>query len=640
MEKGITIGVAGHVDHGKTSLVKALSGIDTDRMKVEKERGLSIESGVAPLVLPSGRQVALVDVPGHTDYLKNTIRGLSGVDLAIFVIAADDGVMPQSREHLEILKFFGARGGVCVLTKADLVDEETLDLAELELQEILPDSFLHGRPVVRFSTKTGQGVTEILDFLEAQVRSLPKKDGGGDFRLWIDRIKRIVGLGTVVSGTVASGSAAVNDTVLVQPGRIFTRIRSMESHNQPVKEVFAGQRVGLNLHNVPAGSLKRGMLVAALDAGEGGYLLNVDLHLIPSAVFGLKNRQRVKLYIGTAVVGAMVVLMEKARLDPGDRALTQFRLQRPLFVFPRDRFVIVAMNLPMVLGGGKVLEIPSEKFRQAKKQRILPYLEALRTGDIAGFVDTYFDAVVETYTDARTLSQITGLSQKAFQVQISARVQSGAFVYLKRHGAYPKEKFERIRKKMLRVIESVFRENPLKKNINRIELMNLLDDSMDDFLFVQLVESLCLGGKLEKIGGGYVPGQGAANLSADQDQLLNQLLDFAKVSGLNPFSADTFWKKHNRIHEKETIQKLLNYLDNRKKLIRLNDQRFLSLDALDDIKDRVEQFIHEKGCVRLSDCKAILGYGRWGCVHVFDYLDEIGFTTRRGDKRVLRQPKS
>ena len=368
--------------------------------------------------------------------------------------------------------------------------------------------------------------------------------------------------------------------------------------------------------------------------------MNVDLNLLPSAVFGLKNRQRVKLYIGTAVVGAMAVLMDKTRLDPGDRALAQLRLQRPLFVLPRDRFVIVAMNLPMVLGGGKVLEIPSEKFRQAKMQRILPYLEALRTGDIAGFVDAYFDSVVETYTDAHTLYRKTGLSQKAFQAQISTRVQSGAFVYLKRHGAYPKEKFERIREKMLCVIESVFRENPLKKNINRIELMNLLDVSMDDFLFAQLVESLCLGGKLKKIGGGYVPGQGAVNLSSDQDQLLNQLLDYAKASGLTPFSADTFWKKHDRIHEKETIRKLLNYLDNRKKLIRLNDQRFLSLDALDEIKGRVVQFIHEKGCVRLSDCKDILGYGRWGGVHVFDYLDEIGFTTRVGDKRVLRTPKS
>jgi len=638
MQTGITIGIAGHVDHGKTSLVRALSGIDTDRMKIEKERGLSIESGIAPLILPGAGTVALVDVPGHTDYLKNTIRGLSGVDLAILVVAADDGIMPQSREHLDILEFFGAKGGICVLSKADLVDEETLEIAEMELQEILAGSFLEGKPVVRFSAGSGLGVDLIVRCLEQEIDGLANKGSTAPFRLWIDQVKTITGLGTVVSGTVRSGSASLNDTVVVLPQQIATRIRSMESHNRQIDRVCSGQRVGINLHNVHTRALGRGMLLAGPENTGSSYLLNAEMELLARTVSPLKNRQRVKLYVGTAAVNAMVVLMEKDNVTPGDRALVQFRLQKPLSVLPRDPFVITSLNLPTVIGGGTILEVPAEKYRKAKTQRILPYLDALRTGDISAFVDAYFESTIEKYTDARTLSRSTGLSQAAFEAQISARVNSGEFVYLKRHGAYRRDKFEQIKAQLFAVIERAFKQNPLKKNVNRIELMNLLDISLDDILFTQLVETLCSGGKLKKSDGGYQLPDSREHLSGEHEKLADALLAYSRRSDMTPFSADTFWKEHEKNHEKEAIKELLNYLHNRKKLIRLNDQRFLSLEALDKIKDRVAQFIRQHGCLRLADCKAILGYGRWGGVHVFDYLDKIGFTSRVGDKRLLRKP--
>jgi selenocysteine-specific elongation factor len=637
MQRGITIGIAGHVDHGKTSLVKTLTGIDTDRMKVEKERGLSIESGVAPLTLNSGQTVALVDVPGHTDYLKNTIRGLSGVDLAIIVVAADDGIMPQSREHLDILKFYGAQGGFCVLSKADLVDGETLEIAELELEDILAGSFLENKPVIRFSAKSRAGSDTILQCLQKEIGRLPEKEDRSAFRLWVDRVKTIAGLGSVVSGTVCTGSASLNDTLHVLPQRISTRIRSMESHNQPVTRVYAGQRVGINLHHVHSSDLGRGVLLAHPGISEPGYLINVDMELLERASAPLKNRQRVKLCLGTAVVNAMVVLMEQDHLMPGGQALAQLRLLKPLCVLPRDRFVITSMNLPTVLGGGMVLEVPSEKFRNAKAERILPYLKALRTGDIIAFVDSYFAGVLGTYTDARTLSRCTGLPQADFEAQISARVHSGEFIYLKRHGAYRKDKFEQIKVQMLAVIQRVFKDNPLKKNINRIELMNLLDLSMDEMLFTQLVESLCSGGKLRKIDGGFMLPDSRGHLSMEDTQLADTLLAYSREAGLTPFSADTFWKEHDRIHEKATIKALLNYLYHREKLVRLNDQRFLSMEAMEEIKARVENFIEQQGCLRLADCKTILGYGRWGGVHVFDYLDKIGFTSRVGDIRMLKR---
>ena len=637
MQMGVTIGIAGHVDHGKTSLVKALSGIDTDRMKQEKRRGLSIESGVAPLTLPNGRTVALVDVPGHTDYLKNTIRGLSCVDLAVLVVAADDGVMPQSREHLDILEFCGARGGLCVLSKADLVDEETLEIAELELQEVLAGSFLDGSPVVRFSAVTGSGKHEIIGHIENEIANLSACKENNPFRLWVDQVRAITGLGTVVSGTVRSGSIRLHDKLMVMPQRIVSRIRSMESHNRPVEKAAAGQRVGINLHQVRIADLKRGTLLCAPDIGADSYLLNVGMKLLNRSLASLNNRQRVKLYIGTAVVNALVVLMDADWLDPGERGLVQFRLLKPLAVMPRDRFVITPLNRPTIMGGGKILEVPSEKFRQAKAGRILPYLEALRTGDIGAFVDSYFASVAGTYTDAHALARATCLAQAAFEAQISARVNAGELIYLKRYGACRKDTYEEIKARMLTLIRGVFRKDPLKKNINRIEMMNLLDHSLDDIMLAQLIEELCSGGHLKKIEGGYALTDDQGQLSPAHGQLADALLAYSRQTGLTPFSADTFWKANDRIHEKATVKQLLNYLSSRNRLVRLNDQRFLSIDPLEEIKRRVEKHIRRHGCVRLADCKAILGYGRWGGVHVFDYLDDIGFTSRVGDRRLLKE---
>jgi len=637
MEKHITIGVAGHVDHGKSALVRCLTGIDTDRLQEEKVRGLSIESGIAPLNLPTGAgvQIAMVDVPGHTDFLKNTIRGLNSVDMAILVVAADDGVMPQTLEHIQILDFFGVQDGFIVLSKADLVDEDTLELAELEIREALDGKFLDGKPVIRFSAIDRRGLDEIRKSIEEKAKKIPCKDLQAPFRLWIDQVKSFAGFGTVASGTVLSGTIRQDDTLHLLPSGIETRARSLETHHKKSPEAFPGQRVGINLHKVPLKEINRGMALAKPGTVNPTYILNVDLHVLQSAKNPIKNRQRVKLYLGTSITNAMAVIMEKEQLEPGERGLVQFRIMKPVAALPKDPFVISPLNVNTVIAGGKVLEIPHEKYRKVKARAVTPCLTALQSGDIKEFVDRFFSRNYKQLLSTRELAQTTGLSLTGLEAEISSRVSKGEFIYFKGKGAFKKNHYDSGKKKILNTIENVIRQNPLKKNLNAVEIASKLETSFDEALLQKMLSELCGENKLMKIDGGFQLQNLKGKFSEKREHLIALLLEYAQKSGVVPFSADTIWKLHDKKFEKDEIQKLLDYLYFQKKLIRLSDKRFLTPEAVEEIKLRVKRVIVEKGGLTLAGSKEILGYGRSVGVPVLEYLDSIGFTLRDGNKRIL-----
>jgi selenocysteine-specific elongation factor len=632
----LTTGVAGHVDHGKTSLVRCLTGIDTDRLRIEKERGLSIESGIAPLGLSSGVSMALVDVPGHTDFLKNTIRGLSAVDLGILVVAADDGVMPQTLEHIQVLDFFGARNGFVVLSKADLVDDETLEMAELEIRELTEGSFLEDKPVIPFSSTDQRGLDEVRKTIEVAAQEVDGKDPQAPFRCWIDQVKGFPGYGTVASGTVLCGSLRQDDPLCLLPANVETRARSVETHHEICAKAWAGQRVGVNLHRVPVNRVRRGMLMAAPGSVETTYLLNVDLRVLEHAEKPLRNRQRVKLYLGTSVTNTLAVVMEKEQLAPGERGLVQFRLMRPVAALPGDPFVICLLNIQTVIGGGKVIEIPHEKFRQARARTTLPYLKALQENDLKGFVTHFFAADYCRPITSGELSRDTGFPLDQVESEIRARVTSGEFISFKGRGVFRKSLYLDLKSRLPGVVESIFRDDPLKTGATPEEIRRQLAPSLDVTPFQRMCAELCNEGLLIKAGGSFRVPNLAVNVSDRQEELIEKLLDYAESSGLVPFSADTFWKAHGRSKlNKNEIQRLLDYLHKQGRLVRLNNRRFLTPGAVEQIKERVRAVIGSRGELTVGDCKEVLGYGRTVGVPVFEHLDAIGFTRREGDSRVL-----
>lgn len=634
-EKHITVGIAGHVDHGKTTLVRCLTGIDTNRLKEEKKRRLSIASGIAQLKTSSGVRIALVDVPGHTDFLKNTIRGLSCVDMAILVVAADDGVMPQTREHLSILNFVGAKSGLIVLSKADLVDKETLELAELEIRNEVEGTFLEEKPIMTFSAYNQKGLQDIKSNIEKEANKIAGKISVSPFRLFIDQVWSFTGLGTVVSGTVPSGTIRKNDSLVLLPSGKETRARFLEVHHHKVSQAFAGQRLGINLHKLSLNEVKRGMVLAKPETVSSNHFFNAELSLLRSSPKSIENRQRVKLYTGTSVTNALIVIINKKKIRPGQRGLVQFRLIKRIAALPRDPFVICSLNINNVIGGGKILEIATEKFRAVKAEKTIPYLMALQQSDLKAVIDFFFKRNLIRLVTENEISQNTGFSIEEIEKAIKSKLDNGDLYYFEDRGFFGKTHYHNMKNKLPNIIKNILRSNPLKELATSGETKNLLAPSLDEVIFQRMLEELCSEGKIFRKNGGFNIPNLSVSLSKEHEKLINMLLDFARDMNFVHFSASTFWKFHQRKFNKNLILKLLEYLQAQKKLICLKNRRFLTPQAMEQIREKVKQVIIKKGSLTLADSKDILGYGRSGGVFVLEYLDEIGFTRRDGDGRVL-----
>lgn len=635
MDKFITIGVAGHVDHGKTSLVRCLTGIDTDRLKEQKRRGLSIEPSVAPLVLPSGRRTALMDVPGHSDFLENTIRGLSSVDMAVLVVAADDGVMPQTRDHLEVLKFMNAKGGFIVLSKADLVDHETLELAEMEIREIVEGSFLENKPVIPFSAMDAWGLQEILLAMETEAEHADGKAIHSSFRLWIDQMRSFPGFGTVASGTVISGSIGRDDIVELLPSRKEAKVRFIEAHHERVEQAFAGQRVGINLHSVSLDDVRLGMVLAAPGALSPSRLLNADLSLLPTVRRPILNRQRIKVYLGTYCTTALLVVMENVRIHPGETALVQLRLSEPLAVLPRDPFVVSPMNLHTAIGGGKILETPKQKFRAANAEKTLDYLYPLHKDDLKSIVSLYLSKFPSRPVTAEELAASTGFPAERVQAEIKSRLRAGKLLHLEDGGYFDRTRYEFVKSQLLDTTKKILSKDAFKLAASAEEIRFRLDPNLDDGLFERMLRDLIKDEKLVRTEGGYRVPNLVVKLPSQREKLVQQIVEFAKKQGYNTFSAGTIKKLYGGGFTHRNVEKVLDHLHAQKRLVRVKDDRFLTAKAIQEIKEKVTEFILRKGILTIPDCWEVFGFGRNRAVPILDYLDTIGLTSRIGDERVL-----
>lgn len=638
MERWMTLGVAGHVDHGKTSLVKCLTGVDTDRMKAEKTRGLSIEAGIAPWIMEDGLSLALVDVPGHTDFLKNTVRGLSGVDLAMLVVAADDGVMPQTLEHLETLHYLGSSAGFVVISKADLVDGETLELAEMEIRDLARGTFLEGKQVISFSSLDGRGAQAVRESALSEARLVSARSADGPFRLWVDQVRHVNGFGTVVSGTVAEGRITRDDPLQILPSRKITRARFLECHGKRVDRAWAGQRVGINLHNVTINEAGRGMLLTCPDSVSVALLINTEVHVREKLFVPIQNRMKVKLYIGTLMVTAMAVIMGRDRLGPGESGRVQFRLSRSVPVRPRDRFVVSLMNVNRIVGGGIVLEIPSEKYTAARFGKVEPLLAALKEDNVTVFVEKTLSMSAARPVTLEMLRERSGIETGRMKEVLLSLTGRGLVLDFGDKGYFPADRFREVMENVLAVAREALSKGRLKSRVNAKEILAAMGSPLSEDLLYPILEKLCAEKKLVKEGGGYsAPGQNPL-LKGDDDLMAQKLLAFAELSGFVPFSASRFCTETPGHWNEDRAGRMLHFLNNQGRLIRLSNKRFVSVDAMETIKRKVKEIIEKRGSVRLSDSQELLGYGRTMAVPVFEYLDSVGLTRREGEGRVLAEP--
>jgi len=632
-QKNIVVGTAGHVDHGKTALVKTLTGIDTDRLKEEKERGMTIEPGFAYLRLPSGRVVSVVDVPGHERFIKNMLRGISGVDVALLVVAADDGVMPQTREHLDILKLLNIQYGLIVISKVDLVDEETLLMATEEVETLVQGSFLEGSAIIPFSSQTGQGKDKIIQTIDHLIDQVIEKNQGGIFRLPIDRVFTMMGYGTVVTGTIASGKIKKGDMVEIYPTEKMTVVRNVQIHNQWVNEAYAGQRVGLNLPNMKMEEIERGMVLSEPQALISTHLINAKFHYLKSNSAPIQNRMRIKFYSGTTEVIGRMILMGPEKLLPGEECFVQFRLEKKISPLPYDRYIVRTLSPMMTIGGGLILEIQPKKYSPFHYPST-DYLKMLENRNAYETIETLIKK--ESYQLLR-IGELTirlGINQEEvikicddlIKEKRVLRIGEGLLIHT--------DSIHQLEKEILEKLHEFHEKNPDLNDASREEIRSKISNRLDPKLFEEVLQKLQTEGKIE-IKQGRVKLFGfTRTLSQKQKYIYDELDRVCKEYGFRPLPMNILNEIRGNYGEKE-VEQVLKLMINEGRLVKLKNQRLIHSDSIEKIKKILKDHIEKKGKLALAEAIEVIGIGRTQAQPIFEYLDSIRFTIRVGDYRVL-----
>jgi selenocysteine-specific elongation factor len=636
-ERDLVLGTAGHIDHGKTALVRALTGVDTDRLPAEKQRGITIDLGFASLSLEAYR-LALVDVPGHERFVRNMLAGASGLDLAMLVVAADDSVMPQTREHLEILRLLGLAGGLIVLTKCDLADLSWINLVEDEVRELVRGTFLEHAAIVRTSAVTGLGMDELKQELERLCAGVTIRQDPGLFRMAIDRSFTVAGHGTVVTGTVASGSVTVGDELEWQPAGRIVRVRGLHRHDQPVERIGRGSRGAINLVGVHHGEIGRGQELAAPGYLQAARILSVDVAGVGVAVRTLRHRGRYRLHMGTAEVSATLALLEGNELAPGAHQLGQLFLAAPVVAVYGQPFVLREESPPATLGGGRVLQPLARRVRR-RDQAALARLNRLRSADPLERLSAALAFLgLKPWTE-RGLSALTGLPIDQVSPLLDRLTGAGALVDVpigpRRSVRILAEFVVDLEDRVFRALGRLHEARPRHSAIPRAHLSAELPDLGSDALISGIVDRLKAQGKVivearTVAVKGYEP-----RLSQGERRLKNELFESIRKGGMSPpEAADLAGAAGARA---AVVPELLALLRDEQKLVEISSGLYLDFDVEAELRRKVIERLSTGLAMTMADLRDLLGTTRKYAVPIGEYLDRIGLTRREGDVRKLGQ---
>jgi selenocysteine-specific elongation factor len=629
--KSVIIGTAGHIDHGKTALVKALTGIDADRLEEEKRRGITIDIGFAhmELALPDGEPLRLgfVDVPGHERFVRNMLAGVGGIDLVLLVIAADESIKPQTREHFDICRLLSVRRGITVLTKSDLVDRETLDVVRLEVEEFLRNSFLDPAhsPIVAVSALTGAGLDDLRGALVKVAGEIPAKDSTALARLPIDRVFTMKGFGAVVTGTLVSGTIRKEDELEVFPAGHRLRVRGVQVHGQPAEQAVAGQRTALNLAGITTHELSRGMVLAPPSIFHSSSRMDVSLALLSSAR-PLKDRARVHLHAFTSETIATVSLYGTKQLAPGQTSLAQLRLAEPTLLLPGDRFIIRQFSPVLTIGGGVVLDaspIP-------RMPGLDEFLKILADGDPQSILRA---RIARRKHDGIAVSQLTaetGWLGKAIEAYLTDPVRQGWVLRLGDRFVHMPA-LEGLKLLMTSTVTSFHQENPLVAGIGKEELRERVQAS--DEVFAAALAMLVREKKLDAAGEiVHLPGRGVVMKDEEAESKKTIEAAFASAGLKVPALKDVL---AGLKVDKARAQKIVTLLLRDKVLVKISDDLVFHREALGDLRKRMASEKIKSPKIDVARFKDVVGVTRKYAIPLLEYLDREHVTRRVGDERVI-----
>lgn len=626
------VGTAGHVDHGKSTLVQALTGTHPDRLKEEREREMTIDLGFAWLTLPNGEDVGIVDVPGHRDFIENMLAGVGGIDAALFVIAADEGIMPQTREHLAILDLLQVQGGVIALTKIDLIDDpDWLDLVEEDIRAALAGTVLSNAPILRVSSPTRQGIPELLQALSDCLAGRPARPDLGRPRLPIDRVFTIAGFGTVVTGTLSDGHLSVGDELQILPGELRGRVRGLQTHKQKEEIAVSGSRTAVNITGINVFQIQRGDVAVHPGDYRTTRLLDVRFRLLPDVGQPLEHNTEVKLFIGAAEVLARLRLLGSDEIAPGAEGWLQMELSQPVVAVRGDRYILRRPSPGETLGGGSVVDPNPKSLHKRFSTEVLARLEALIAGTPA---DILFQALKTL--GASPLQEVTSRSNLDPKTAVEAQQElltSGQMLLLEDEASLTpqalvtsKGYWDQLTLRCLQEVNAYHTANPLRLGLPREELKSRL--KLSPRLFNVMMRRLVQEGKIEEHGPIVLQPGYSVQFSPQQHRLVDELL---KRFAASPYSPPTAKDCITDVGED-----LYNALLDTQKLIAVPPDVVFRLEDYEHMVNEIRHLLAKQGVISAAEVRDHFNTSRRYALALLEYLDAQGITRREGDVRRLK----
>ena len=626
--KNIIIGTAGHVDHGKTTLIKALSGIDTDRLEEEKKRGITIELGFAHIPNDAGYNIGVIDVPGHEKFIKHMLAGIGGIDFVLFVVAADEGIMPQTREHFEILQSLGIDDGIIAVTKTDMVEEEWLEMLLEEVDEYFKGSFLEGKPVIPVSAVTGEGLEALKDEIIAKCdRDNKRREEKELFRLPVDRVFTMQGFGTVVTGTLMDGNVKVGDDVVIYPEGTKAKVRGIQTYGKDTGMALAGQRTAINLSGVSKDDIDRGDVIAYPDAVTVTSMIDAEISIFSSTDRVVLNNSRVHLYCGSDEVLCKVILLDRDAVSAGETCYAQLRLEEPVAVRRGDRFIIRFYSPIITVGGGRIIDAQPVKHKRNKPE-VLAGMDILAGGSIDEII--YAKAGERRFVRQKDLAHELGILDAEMKKAIEAGIGSGALTVLPDDTLVNDVKLGRLRDDMLKMAEDYHADNPLADGIPRQELLSRLRErwfTEDDKLVQAFVKHMLGQGVIEDRGKSIAISGFSIEYTDEQLELRDKIADMYAGAGIEMIRNDEIFALDP---DAGTVRAILEDLEGEGWICKVNPSYYIDREAWDKAADAAKSF---DGPFTLAEYRDRLGTSRKYASELLPAMDKAGITIFDGETR-------
>lgn len=631
----VIIGTAGHIDHGKTTLIKALTGRETDTLSEEKERGISINLGFTYFNFRNGKRAGIIDVPGHEKFVKNMLAGIGGIDVVILTVSADEGVMPQTKEHLNILELLDIKKGIIALTKKDLVDDEWIEMIKEDVRQEVKETFLKDAPIIPVSSKTKEGIEELINTIDKLTNEVEEKDTSTEFRLPVDRVFSVSGFGTVITGTLISGVVKEGDECEIYPEGIKSKVRGIQVHETSVGEAYAGQRVAINLANIKKTEVKRGDTIGKPNIMESSMMINCRLKYLKDALRPLKSRDRVRFYYGTSEILGRVVVLDKEKVEPGETALIQIRLEEEVALKRGDKYIIRSYSPMITIGGGTILDANPKKAKQGDK-KVVDELLLKEKGTPEELVEQNIKLVSENYPKLEDLIKSAGKGIVNIESIIEILIDKNKIVKISQTEGdiYLHKSFiEKLKKEAISLLENYHLENPLKSGMLKEEFKaKLVGKALKQKAFDEIIKLLEID-TISSKNNVVSKKDFEIVFTKRQEEIKNSILKTLSESRYQTPKLSDLLKGFGK-EDKEAKKVFDSLVSSDVVLILTSDVYFLK-ELLDYAKKELIKFLKENGEITAGEFRDLINASRKVAVPILEYFDQKKLTKRVEDKRIL-----